>query len=125
MSTRTRAVRGAIQVVEDAPPAIHAAANRLVAQMLNANSIEVDDIVSILFTVTTDLASANPATGLRQKGFASTPLMCAQEPEVRGAMPRVVRALITYEGSRDRPAVPIYLDGAEALRPDLARRGGA
>jgi chorismate mutase len=125
MSDRTRAVRGAIQVAEDVASAIHAAAIRLVERVLSANSISVDDIVSILFSVTTDLKSANPATGLRQKGFDSTPLMCAQEPEVRGAMPRVVRVLVTYEARRRRPVVPIYLDGAEALRPDLAHREGA
>jgi chorismate mutase len=37
-------------------------------------------------------------------------------------MPRVIRALLTFESLERRRIIPIYLDGAEALRPD--QRGG-
>jgi chorismate mutase len=115
----TRAVRGAIQVAENATAAIERAGTRLVTELLRQNGIAEDHIVSIIFSMTEDLTAANPATGLRRTGFAGTPLFCAQEARVDGALPRVIRALVTFEPVEDRRPVPVYLDGAEGLRPDL------
>jgi chorismate mutase len=115
-----RAVRGAIQVGADTREAVWGSASRLAAGLLSANSIREKDIVSLVFSVTADLRSANPAAGVRRTGFAATPLFCVQEAEVEGGMPRVIRALLTWNARGRRPAVPVYLDGAEALRPDLA-----
>ncbi len=115
----TRAVRGAIQVPENSAPAIERAGTRLVTEILRQNEIAEDHIVSILFSMTEDLSAANPATGLRRTGFSTTPLFCAQEARVDGALPRVIRALVTYEAEAGRAPLPVYLDGAERLRPDL------
>jgi chorismate mutase len=115
----TRAVRGAIQLAENSDAAIERAGIRLVTEMLHANAIAENAIVSIMFSMTEDLTAANPATGLRRTGFAATPLFCTQEARIDGALPRVIRALVTFDSLERRPAVPIYLDGAEALRPDL------
>ncbi len=116
----TRAVRGAIQVAETTAAAIERAGARLVMEMLRANGIAENHIVSILFSMTEDLTAANPATGLRRSGFSSTPLFCTQEARIDGALPRVIRALVTFDSLERRPAVPVYLDGAEVLRPDIA-----
>ncbi len=115
----TRAVRGAIQVNQNTAPAIERASTRLVTEVLRQNTIAEDHIVSILFSMTEDLTAANPATGLRRTGFSTTPLFCAQEARVDGALPRVIRALVTYEAEGGGAPVPVYLDGAERLRPDL------
>jgi chorismate mutase len=115
-----RAVRGAIQVGTDTADAIWDGASRLVAGLLSANTIREKDIVSLVFSVTSDLRSGNPAAGVRRTGFAGTPLFCVQEAELEGAMPRVIRALLTWNARGRAPAVPVYLDGAAALRPDLS-----
>jgi chorismate mutase len=120
----TKAVRGAIQVTEDTADAIGEATVRLVREILRANAIAENHIVSIIFSLTQDLTALNPATGLRRAGFASTPLFCAQEAHVAGGMPRVVRALLTWESLERRETVPVYLDGAEALRSDLVHGDG-
>jgi chorismate mutase len=120
----TRAVRGAIQLAENTAPAIQRAGTRLVTEILHANGIAENQIVSIMFTMTEDLTAANPATGLRRTGFAATPLFCAQEARIDGALPRIIRALVTFDSLERRPAVPVYLDGAEALRPDLGEAYG-
>jgi len=126
----TRAVRGAIQLAENSVAAIEKAGAKLVTEILLANGIAENHIVSIVFSMTEDLTAANPATGLRRTGFASTPLFCTQEARIDGALPRVIRALVTFDSLERRPAVSVYLDGAEALRPDLgnslsSRGGGA
>jgi chorismate mutase len=117
----TRAVRGAIQVPENAAASIEQASIRLVREVLRANGIAENHLVSILFSLTDDLTAANPATGLRRDGFGETPLFCTQEAKVDGAMPRVIRVLVTWDSLERRVAVPVYLDGAESLRPDLGR----
>lgn len=121
----TRAARGAIQVAADAPQAIHEGATRLVRAVLEANELGESDLVSLVFSLTTDLSSANPATGLRRSGFADVPLFCVQEAVVAGSMPRVIRLLATFEApaawaaaGRSKPTA-VYLEGARALRPDL------
>jgi chorismate mutase len=115
----TKAVRGAIQVAKNDQHSIYAASQRLVAETLHVNMIRREDIVSIMFSLTLDLDAGNPATGLREKGFEETPLLCAQEARVEGGLPRIVRALITFESEPARKVKAVYLDGAEALRPDL------
>jgi chorismate mutase len=121
----TRAVRGAIQVSENSPRLIETSGTRLVTEILKSNGIAENQIVSIMFSLTDDLTAASPAAGLRKSGFASTPLFCTQEAKIDGGMPRVIRVLVTWDSLERRTAVPVYLDGAEVLRPDLdhSRKG--
>ncbi len=121
----TRAVRGAIQVPSNTGPAIEEASARLVREVLSANAVAENQLVSIVFSLTDDLTAANPATALRRTGFAATPLFCVQEAKIDGGMPRVVRVLVTWDSLERRAAVPVYLDGAEMLRPDLGSGGRA
>ncbi len=124
MSTTDRlyAVRGAV-CCENTETSIGEMVPELYAQIVKRNGIRESDIVSILFTMTNDLTAMNPATALRKAGLAeSLPLFASAEPYVEGYLPKVVRVLITYYGTAS-PA-PVYLNGAEALRPDLAGVAG-
>jgi chorismate mutase len=50
-------------------------------------------------------------------------LLCAREISVVGAMPSVVRILMHFHSERPlQDVVHVYLDGAEALRDDIADR---
>jgi len=117
---RVRAVRGAIRVPEDTPEAVLGATERLLRELLQRNAIGPEDIVSIFFTATEDLAAAFPAEAARRMGLGAVPLLCAREIPVRGSMPSVVRILLHFHTARSqREIVPVYLDGAESLRDDL------
>jgi chorismate mutase len=118
-----RAVRGAIQLDRDSSDEMSSGVARLVGGLLEANAIEEDDIVSIIFSQTKDLASENPARALRRSGFSGVPLFCTSEPEYPGSLPRVLRVLLTFETSSTQPPQPLYLDGARNLRPDLTGAG--
>ena len=93
----------------------------LINKILSENAIEEKDVISIFFSITKDLRSINPAAALRAGGnFGDTALFCAQEPDVEGSMPRVIRVMMTCEYPGDKKDLThIYLDGAEKLRPDL------
>lgn len=115
------AVRGAIRVGANDKLAIHEAAVRLAGRMVARNGIEIDRIVSIMCSLTEDLTVANPATALRLDRFGDVPLFCVQEATVEGQMASVVRMLFTYDSTREERPQPVYLNGAERLRPDLGR----
>jgi chorismate mutase len=88
--------------------------------MMERNGLDHDDVVSVLFTTSPDLASAFPATGARGIGFGDVPLLCASEINVPGAMPRCVRVLMHVYTSRAREDLRhVYLRGAQTLRDDL------
>lgn len=118
-----RAVRGAIQIERDDPDLIHADSTELLSEVIRRNALAPDDLISIIFTVTPDLASAFPAAAARGLGLVDVPLLCATEIGVPGGLERVVRLLAHVYTDRPRSAIEhVYLRGAERLRPDLVRR---
>jgi chorismate mutase len=117
-----RAVRGAVDVPHNTAQAITDATKRLLLEMCEANEIGPDAIISVFFTVTVDLNAVYPAAAARALGWTDVPLLDAQEIEVGGGMPRVIRVLMHIESDRPRGRIRhVYLDGAFALRPDLGR----
>lgn len=117
-----RAFRGAIQVEADSPAALASAVPKLLASIFDANGISYGNLISILFTATPDLVSDFPAAAARSLPLGDVPLICAAEIAVPGALPRVVRVLIHAESALLRNEIKhIYLDGAEALRRDIAQ----
>lgn len=118
---RTRAVRGAVQISKDSGELIEKYVGELVKTIIKANRINEDNIISIQFTITGDLRSKNPASAIRKYGFETVPLFCSLEPDIEGAMDRVIRVLVTFDQAAGDPLVPVYLHGAEKLRPDLAK----
>ena len=118
-ATVVRAVRGAITVDVDEPEEVRAATAELLGEVLARNALEPDDLISILFTATPDLVSEFPAVAARQIGLSQVPLMCAQEIEVEGAMPRCIRVLIHCNAPVHRAIRHVYLRGARQLRLDL------
>jgi chorismate mutase len=117
-----RAVRGAIQLEVDEREHVLSATRELVSSVLESNSLTKDDVISIMFTATADVRSEFPAVAARELGLGDVPLMCAQELDIAGAMPRVIRlmALVNTALSRDQ-ITHVYLRGATALRQDLAQ----
>ena len=117
-----RAIRGAVQVEGNTPEAIAAGTKELLVEILRANNLHVDDVISVILTATPDLTAAFPAAAAREVGFESTPLLCAVEIAVEGALPRVVRAMATVESKLHSKEIShIYLGGAKALRRDIAQ----
>lgn len=114
-----RSVRGAAGVGRNSEEEIHVQAKQLVQEILTRNHIGESEIISVLFSLTKDLTKGNPATGIRSFGFADTPLFCVQEADIEGALPRMIRVLVTYSTEEDRPPIPVYLGRAVVLRPDL------
>ncbi len=117
-----RAVRGATQLDVDEREHLLASVEELVTALLEQNGLVPADLVSMLFTATPDVHSEFPALAARQLGIGDVPLLCAQELDVAGAMPLVVRVMVHAETDLPRERVRhVYLRGAAALRRDLAQ----
>ena len=116
---RLMALRGATTVDADTQGDIRLRTEELLTALLERNHLAVDDIVSILFTATPDLRADFPAAAARALGLSRTPLLCAQEIPVEGAMSRCIRVLIHCYGRPGEARHHVYLHEARQLRLDL------
>ena len=115
-----RGIRGATCLQHDDAQDMADAVAELLGEMLGRNGVDPASVVSVILTCTPDLTSAFPAAGARAFGLTDTPLMCAQEMNVDGALERVVRILAHVESATPRSHIQhVYLRGAEVLRQDL------
>lgn len=120
MEERIWAVRGAITIPEDTPAEVTAATKELLNTIIKVNRIEPEKIVSIIFTVTSDISSEFPAVAARQMGLDSTPLMCALEIPKPGSLPLCIRLLMHFHTTLSKSEIrAVYLRDAVKLRPDL------
>jgi chorismate mutase len=119
---RLCALRGATTVSSDDADAIVSATAELLDVLLQANGVALDDLVSVVFTATPDLSAEFPAAAARRLGISDVPLLCAQEINVPGSIPRCVRVLVHLYSQRDRQSLQhVYLGDARQLRTDLSR----
>lgn len=117
---RVRGIRGAITVQENDAKEITDATYELVTEMMKRNAVDLDDIASVIFTVTQDLDAAFPAVGGRKAGLSSVPLLCATEIPVPGGQDRCIRVLMHVNTTKSQAEIHhVYLGEAAALRPDL------
>ena len=84
-----RGIRGAITVDRDDAAAIVDATKRLLTAMIARNDVAIDDIASVLFSLTPDLRAVFPALGAREMGWTHVPMLHFCEIDVPGSLERV------------------------------------
>jgi|LauGreDrversion4_2_1035121.scaffolds.fasta_scaffold13826_3 chorismate mutase len=120
--SHVRAIRGATQLEANTASAMESATKELLLEILAANDLAPQDLISVFLTVTPDLNAAFPAAYAREVGFQAVPLLCAVEIDVPGALPRVLRVMIHCNTTQNSDQIShIYLHGAKALRRDIAQ----
>jgi len=117
-------IRGATTITADETEQVLSATQELLTTILEANpTLRMEDIASVLFTVTEDIASTYPALAARQMGWDLVPMMCAREIPVQGSLPLCIRVIIHWNTERGQSAIQhVYLRDAVKLRPDLVAR---
>ncbi|MDQ4131142.1 MAG: chorismate mutase [Actinomycetota bacterium] len=117
---RVRAIRGATTLEGDTRKEVISRTQELLAQILQRNDLDQEDVVSILFTATEDISSAFPAEAAREAGIGLVPLLCARELEIEGGVERCIRVLLhVYTTRAPTELRHVYLHGARQLRTDL------
>jgi len=116
---RLYALRGATSVEANSQAAILAATEALMSELIARNALDIERIVSCIFTATGDLDAAFPALAARRLGFDRVPLLCAREIDVPGSLPSVIRVMLHYYAPAGHSAQHVYLGAARSLRADL------
>lgn len=125
MMKKLAAIRGAT-ITENTPQDITKNVCDMCNEIVIKNKLKSKDLVSVSFTVTKDITALNPATALR-KGetvfdSSQVALFCAQECEIEGGAPLMIRVMITTYKSIFVKKQNVYINGAQKLRPDLSKK---
>lgn len=113
-----KAIRGATTVACDTPKEIKEAVKELLNAIVEANELEREAIICIMFSNTADIKSFYPAKAAREAGFSTCALYSSLEPEMEGALKRCIRVMILAEG--EFTPEHVYLKEAKNLRKDLS-----
>jgi chorismate mutase len=116
---RLFALRGAISIEDNTEDAILEGTRALVEEIMARNDLDAEQMVSCVFSATTDLNAQFPAVAARDLGLNRVPLLCTQEIDVPGSLPRVIRVLLHYYASNGHAPQHVYLGEAKTLRADL------
>ncbi len=115
-----RGIRGAITVENNNAEEIREATQELLQMILSENELCTEDLVSAIFTVTSDLNADFPASSARGIGWQLVPLLCATEIPVPGSLPHCIRVLLHVNTPRNQKEIRhIFLRKAALLRKDL------
>lgn len=116
-----RALRGATTARANTAAAIEEAVAELVDVLVDRNGLAGERLVSVTFSVTTDLDACFPAAAARRRpGWDQVALLDCQQMAVAGDLPRCIRLLAHAWLDHDREPVHPYLREAVRLRPDRA-----
>ncbi len=115
-----RAIRGATQAEVDEKEHVLAITRELVIEVMTANELKNDDVISLVFSATRDITSIAPAAAARQLGLNEAALLCLQEMHVEGSLPLMVRLIAHVDTERPRELIQnVYQRGTHILRTDV------
>ena len=124
MTKRLYCIRGAV-CADNTKESIKDSVCKMMNLIVELNNLKTEDIVSFQFTMTPDLDELNPATALRtgncKVDSSVIPLFCSAEPVIKGMLKRVIRVMVSVYLEEGSVIKPVYTNGAEALRPDIAK----
>jgi len=115
-----RALRGATTATANTSEAIGEAVAELIEEMVRRNALEGERVLSVTFSVTSDLDACFPAAIARRRDdWGSVALLDCQQMAVAGDLERCIRLLAHAWLPAEREVAHTYLREAARLRPDL------
>jgi chorismate mutase len=122
LMSKVRAIRGATTVEVNTKEAMRDAVSELLTDIETRNQLDCEDVISVIFTVTTDLDAVFPAAIARERPqWTNIPLLDIQQMQVRGSLEKCIRVLIYVNTNKPQTQMyHSYLRKAENLRPDLS-----
>jgi len=117
--TYLSALRGATTCENNSVESITSAVEELPLELVSRNNLIPDQIISVTFSVTSDLDACFPASIARKKtGWEKIALLDCQQMFVKDDLSKCIRLLAyVYLPNEQTPQNP-YLGKAKNLRPD-------
>lgn len=112
-----RGIRGATTAENNTKQEIGVATKELLSEIISANEVKIEDIASIIFSVTRDLDAEFPAVAARELNWNDTPLLCTYEIDVPGSLQKCIRVLMHVNAEKPQKEMKhVYLKEAVNLR---------
>ena len=112
-------LRGATTSPCNEAEAIESSVTELVSELVERNGLKPEQIISITFSVTTDLTACFPAAvARRQPGWGNVALIDCQQMYVEGDLKNCIRILAHVLLPINQKPQHTYLGDAILLRPD-------
>ena len=120
LMTKVRAIRGATTVEANTIEAMREAITELLIEIENRNQLDLQEVVSVIFTATPDLDAIFPAAIARENpNWENVPLLDVQQMQVKGSLEKCIRVLIYWNTNKPQAEIHHpYLRNAHTLRPD-------
>jgi len=113
------ALRGATTSEHNSVESITSSVEELLSELVSRNNLIPDQIISVTFSVTSDLDACFPASIARKKsGWENVALLDCQQMFVKGDLSKCIRLLACVCLPNELTPQNPYLGKAKNLRPD-------
>ena len=113
------ALRGATTSEQNSVESIASAVDELLSELVSRNNLIPDQIISVTFSVTSDLDACFPASIARKKtGWEKIALLDCQQMFVKDDLSKCIRLLAYVSLPNEKSPQNPYLRKAKNLRPD-------
>ncbi len=113
------ALRGATTSEQNSVESITSAVEELLIELVSRNNLIPNQIISVTFSVTSDLDACFPASIARkQSGWENIALLDCQQMFVKGDLSKCIRLLAYVSLPNNQTPQNPYLGKAKNLRPD-------
>ena len=113
------ALRGATTSKQNSVESITSAVEELLSELVSRNNLIPDQIISVTFSVTSDLDACFPASIARKKpGWEKIALLDCQQMSVKGDLSKCIRLIAYVSLPNDKSPQNPYIGKAKELRPD-------
>jgi len=115
------AIRGATTSNGNSAEKINECTLQMMREIIKSNSLEENDVISIMFTATADLDQLYPSVCVRKNiGWLNTPILNFEEKNIVNSLENCIRVLLHINSDKQKNMINhVYLKGAKKLRPDL------
>lgn len=114
------AIRGATTINEDTVQNIKEASVELMTELMKANNLSDQEVISIIFSCTQDIKSGYPGKYIREHfGFDTVAIMHFNEMFVENSIDKCIRVMLLVNETMTDNIKFVYLNKAKVLRTDL------
>lgn len=115
------AIRGATTVASNSKEEILKETSNLIKIIISKNNLNIDNIISMCFTMTKDLDAVYPSLAVREiLDIHDIPMLNYEEKHIQGSLDKCIRVMMYINTEKTKTDIKhIYLNNAKNLRKDL------